>query len=1245
MKGLIRSAILTIALATPAVMAEDETRDFYAEPGMNPFRTSAGQDATENIDPFSGNLQLSYVDLSIPGNGGLDINITRYYNLPQSAPGYANPFGYGWTMHFGRVTIGSGHANQLCGTGPAPGGDTLDNPSLEMPDGGRELLVHSSTLNDGTYITKSNWKAACIDPADYTRGIVATAPDGTAYYMDEYVVMQGEDGAAGEPAPFVETWLTTRIVDVSGNTIDATYLEIASGMKLLTGLSASDGREVSFEYVDAGGAPVTATSRNARLARIAANGQEWDYEYAPLEAVDSGWGAVDHYQLIAVLRPDGTRWRYAYGATMTEPGYNRLVRVTYPAGGGVNYRYQWVRPYLPNPDFRIVSIAQKTQENPGHAAGAWSWEFHPGHTDFADLGVQPLPENAGRLADFTRIVTPAGEEHVYHVGYWALVGSHDILWQMGLKILHRYFEQQTGGDLRLLRSVSNAWSNRPISDEIYRGGILAALWDEQTYAPVLTRITEQVDGYNYATDYEAYDAFGNPGRTTEWAIYPSEGGNRITETRYLNDTAGWLIGLPTVETVLRDGVTAGTTTHTYDTAGRLERKDRFGVATHYTYTDEGDLASVTDARGHTVTYGDYFRGTARQEELPDGSRITRVVNSSGTIAARTTGRGNTTAFSYDSLNRITAIDYPLGHDVVITYGATGKFLSRGTYGEEISWDGFGRETAILRRDLAADKTLVRQFEYDALGRRVFESNINSTLGTYREYDAIGRLHRVINQDGSVRDINYDGAHRELHTDENGNLTDYRYQVYGAPQQRFLAWTLSPEGVGTHIARDAYGHVTAVFQGALDPQDPAQYLGYTQTYAYNDRLQITAIDSPAGAGLVTYGRDNLGNMTWRQRGNGNRVHFAYDAMNRPVTTDYADDALDASFVYDPDGNLSTLANGLATRRYTYDENGRLTHEDISIGGTTYSTAYTRDGLDHISSMTYPSGRAVHYAPDAFGRATRAEPYLTDVSHFPDGGLDRLQFANGQVAQYASTARSQVDSISIGTFAHLDYEYDAAGNVTAIGDLNDPVRNRTMAYDGLHRITTATGPWGTASYHYDAFGNFTRKDDPAAGNRSLYYQYQGLMLDQVTYSNSAARRVFTHDSSGNIAYSDDAIFDPISGLPTEVLTTRQQLFDDADNLAFIQKSARDESGNTEPLSSGSFSSEYDAENHRVRKINHANNNRVTEYAYSRAGLLLGEYDEAGTYYGNEYFYLGDQQIATAKFNAPPVVEVNTDRKSVV
>jgi YD repeat-containing protein len=1241
MKGFIRAMTLALFVTAPQAFSEDEMRDFYAEPGMNPFKTSAGQDVTEHIDPFTGNVQLSYVDLSIPGNGGLDINIARYYNLPQSSPGYANPFGYGWTMHFGRITIGSGHASQLCGTGLAPGGDTLDNPSIEMPTGGRELLVHSSVLNDGTYITKSNWKAECIDPTDYTRGIVVTAPDGTAYYMREYVFMQGEDGPAGEAAPTVETWLTNQIVDSYGNTIDLTYLGVASGMKLLTRIDASDGRVVTLDYLDASNLPVTAGSVNARLSTIKANGQTWEYRYAPFSGGATGWGFVDHYELTEVLRPDGTIWNYEYGSTATEPEYQRLTRVTYPAGGEINYSYQRIRPYLPNPDFSIYAIQAKTQTNPGRPVGSWTYEFYPGAVDFADLGVQPVAENAGRLADFTRITTPEGVEHIYHVGYWALVGTHDILWEMGLKIRHQYLAvDPADGSLSAVRSVSNSWSFRAISDEVYRGGILSDLWDSRVYTAQLASQTMVLDGYGYTSQYTNYDDFGNPGTTTQYSIYPTENGDRITDVSYRNDIAGWFIGLPETETTSQNGSVIGTLARTYNALGRLQSEDRFGVTTLYAYHPQGDLAAVTDARGSTTNYSNYYRGTAQLEELPDGSQRSSAVNHSGSVASRTTGTGNTTSFTYDGLNRLTGIDYPIGSDVSIDWNATGKVLQRGVYQESVDWDGFGREIRLTRKDLASGDSYSNTFDYDESGRKVFASDVNSSNGVGWEYDVIGRIVRTINQDGTSRSVTHEGAHRELHRDENSNVVDYRYQVYGAPENRYLNWTIAPEGVATRIWRDAYGNITGVFQGGLDPDNAQQYLGYIQTYGYNTRLQLTSIDSPADIGLTTYGRDMLGNLISRQVGASGATSYAYDAMNRLEMVDYPGTAPDVSYSYDADGRVKAISNSNAARTYDYNENGNLVGEDIVMDGASYALAYTLDDLDHLSTLTYPSGRTLDYAPDALGRPSQAMPYLTSVSYHPDGSPWQLSYANGRTTHFTRTSTNRLDTIAVSGLVDLDYDYDAAGNVRSMQDLLNPATNRSMSYDGLHRLKSVDAGWDTSLYEYDEYSNLTRKSDPARSNRSQHYQYLGLMLNQISYDGAAAQRGFSYDDYGNTSYSDDAIYDVFTGLPQEVRTTRRHVFDDAGNMVFSRRSARDELDNIDPSRSGSFSSEYDGKNNRIRKINHSDNNRITEYIYSDDGLLRGEYDEAGTYYGNEYFYLGNRQIATAKVNSPPLVAAIDD-----
>ncbi len=39
--------------------------------------------------------------------------------------------------------------------------------------------------------------------------------------------------------------------------------------------------------------------------------------------------------------------------------------------------------------------------------------------------------------------------------------------------------------------------------------------------------------------------------------------------------------------------------------------------------------------------------------------LSRTVNDTGTVASETNGRGFTTSFDYDALNRLTSIDFPI----------------------------------------------------------------------------------------------------------------------------------------------------------------------------------------------------------------------------------------------------------------------------------------------------------------------------------------------------------------------------------------------------------------------------------------------------------------------------------------------------------------------------------------------------------------------------------------------------------
>src|SRR5579862_81938 len=110
--GPYLATVLTIILIGFGLLrATAETpRDYYAEPGLNPFKQGMGQDFSEDIDPFGGTVRLHYTDLFIPGNGGLNISVQRVYHSLQDLVEYgertielSSPMGLGWTMHFGRI--------------------------------------------------------------------------------------------------------------------------------------------------------------------------------------------------------------------------------------------------------------------------------------------------------------------------------------------------------------------------------------------------------------------------------------------------------------------------------------------------------------------------------------------------------------------------------------------------------------------------------------------------------------------------------------------------------------------------------------------------------------------------------------------------------------------------------------------------------------------------------------------------------------------------------------------------------------------------------------------------------------------------------------------------------------------------------------------------------------------------------------------------------------------------------------
>lgn len=1226
-------------------VSADDIRDYYAEPGLNPFKASVNQHFNEHVDPFSGTLQLKYVDLSIPGNGGMDINVTRVYTSLQT-----NQYpklglnGLGWVMHFGRIVIPRQFQSTLCNQGAFPL-TTRENPSLEKPDGGRELLVLNHINNDGTLITRSNWRAQC---GPNGIGLLVTSPDGTRYTMNQFDVLHDEP-----------SWLTTRIEDLHGNWIRIQYKTNALGISYIDAIYRSEEGDstpvVRYEYDDEASAGI-------RLRAITSNNQRVGYLYEPIP----GFMFDNYYQLVQVVRPDNRSWFYRYNPKLGDPDPNddvledglasfSLIHVTYPHGAEIDYTYQHVQFDPGDPMEKTTAIHTKLVTGSGVTGGQWTYTFAPFSFPYAD-------NFGGQLRhDVTTVTGPDDIQKFYHYGKdfraASPIGGQVFVRPsfVGLQVMREIFSRNNV----LLERSGFSWSGRRISTEDYWHGSNYRSWwrDDGTYAPVLSAeyvdrdSRAPTDGFNHYKQYFDHDAYGNPGRIVE-STNLSDRPSLQTLLTYFIDPVKWIVQLREDETIEELGGTSprtvGEIERTFNPNGKLVRQVALGVETEYTYNDDGDVASVEDARGKLRRYSDYKRGIPQLERLPESMTIQRVVNDSGTVRSETNGRGYTTRYDYDGLHRLTAIDFPTKADVSINYDTVGggfrRTLTRGNYQQSEVINDFGQVLRSERRDSVTGQEIVNTKRYDASGRETFRSYPNSTAGVTSSYDALGRVLRVQRPDGTDVEYEYDDSEMRV-TNERNFTTTYNYHIRGIDFANMSLYFIeAPENTGTLIFKNAFENVTRVFQGELLANGSVR--GYGKTYEYDDHQFLVRAVEPE-VGTTVYTHDEVGNMLSERINDGEPTLFVYDDLNRRTRVDFSDATPDVVTVYDANNNVQELTKGTSHWVYGYDENDNLLTETLRItdplfGVRNYATTNAYNNLDVLSQVTYPSGLVVDYAPDAFGRPTRAGTFASNVTYHPSGQVQSYRLANGVVTNVTLNQRLIPETIRAGGLVDLTYAYDGTGNVTSIVDGVDATKSVRMqdagSYDGLNRLLIANGPWGRAQFTYDFFGNMRTK---VVGTDTLNHELdEQRRLRQVRKMNPTdstreqARFRMDFDARGNTVARNRYGFD--TNMRVVELDERQFVFDADSNLVRAKVVSH-----TPSQSTARADKEYVYDGNGQRVVEKQRRSYDIRYNVpSRDGALMFE-DSIASCTRTDYIRIGSLAIARSDDqSANPAVDTDGD-----
>lgn len=588
-----------------------------------------------------------------------------------------------------------------------------------------------------------------------------------------------------------------------------------------------------------------------------------------------------------------------------------------------------------------------------------------------------------------------------------------------------------------------------------------------------------------------------------------------------------------------------TISYTYTPTGKLETvTDPNGNVTQYEYDALDRLWKVTDAENSiTKRLYDAAGWLYKVIDAEDHDSVTYSYAPNGQLESLTDAKGNTTTYQYDGLDRLVKTTYPDDSNEQFGYDAVGNIVEKKTRAGQVitySYDPLNRlETKILPSPQQI------QYEYDLVGRLV---QVTDGIGAIQHsFDSIGRLTEVTYPDGKIISYKCDAAgNRTQLTYPDGSCVTYEYD----PLNRLIDIRDEDSSAVVHYDYDA-----------LSRRATAQYAnGTNAVYVYDITDRLLSLDNQMNPKnrSFTYSYDSVGNKL-TMTVNGTDVHrYNYDRIYQLTDVDYTDGHFtsDTTFNYDPVGNRESVINGAITSyvtnslnqytsvggvEYSYDNNGNLTSDGTN--------SYTYDAEDRLVAATTPRN-AVCYQYDPFGRRIaknvngKVTKYLYDgdqvICEYDHYGRLRRKFLYGTGIDETVRMTNVLPSADITGGGNVDFDDYAVLGLSWWLDNNNPGfdPNADLNCDDkidFKDVGILAELWlsdGQRSedyfYHYDGLGSVIALTD-SADNIIESYSYDVFGQPNTT-SSVGNPYLFTgrrHNTETGLYYYRARYFDPYIG----------------------------------------------------------------------------------------------------------------------
>ena len=1079
-RSVLLFVCLAMMLSVPVAGRQEATPSF--EPlALQPQRAYFSQFPFESIDMVNGNLILTFTDLVLPGNAGMDLVIQRTFNRNRH-PGIGL-----WS--FGIAGIPMQVVNP---DAPWPDGDPeRATPLLLMADGGEHRTMPANGVSaTDVWLTNAFWKyTVATRQLELPNGWVGQYTQDSPALLDYLVDPFGNR--------ITVVWDTTNPTFPQTRRVAEFRQEVGTHTRVVSLTYGSDW--LTF--------PSTMTYGT----------RSWTYDvHTP---VDAAW------YVASVTQPDGSAWTF---------NHSDGLQVTTPHGGTVDYSFQ--DRVFPDSAFIRKVVSERTVGGRDVPTAAWSFQYTPpdAQQNYSagiasgpnDISIEWRHEGAldGRwvltrkaLKDGAVEVAVAQRSYT-HLGYlpWASGPgtvpaieeeailqdgvSHTTTYGYRANDAANYFGDrhrpstitETG---QLTRTTTRSYDydftfhvNGPVSQETVTVGNESFT---STFAyENSTGFLESLTALGVTTSF-GRDVHGNRNRVTPPGTHP----DGSLQTSFTHEYGALKDTIAPEYTISRD----------INSDGTVASEQRGDVTTSFFYDDLFRQWKITrDAVDDTVT--DYHADSVSVTQ--GASSTTTYLDGFGRPTGTATSAGSRTGITYDAHGRKVFETYlipinPQPHEIK---------------GDSLEYDVLGR----IKKITHADNTFVR-YDYPAAGQvhitdenghvtiqywEAFGNPADARLDAVRDarnklwqynYNGLGSLEEVTAPDGTKRTWVYDAQNRlESETHPESGKTEYRYNAVGN-----LDWKKDAEQRITTFEYDRNNRLTKILTpdnaddvefryDALDSRWYVKNAHVTTTNSFVDGQLRSRTDAMGSNEFITRfeydARENLTKITYPS---GHYVHYDYDAGNRIHTVwgnaGQGVQTFASSIAYFPSGSLKSYTYGSNQQTVSMTEDARQRPDQWTSGPL--SLNYDHDGVGNVTKITDARGSDFlsDFTYDSLDRLERVSGWGARSYSYDDHGNRLTQNGTQSIYEYSATTL-RLDRIIADTQLGGGFmTYDNVGN------LKTDTSGTQYTYSSMNMMRTAAKGGITTTYGYDGDNQRAHRDTPA-GREYFVRSASGQLLSE-------------------------------------------------------------------------------------------------------------------------------------------------------